>query len=136
MDTFSEKRWEAKKKFSKKQVSDSGMAFVLIALIVFLFTGHNWAIYIAFAGQILNMTVPSVFKPFAWLWLGFSAVAGAIISRLILALVFFLIVTPMALLRRALGKDTLLLKKFKKGKGSVFVERNKKYTETDIATPF
>jgi hypothetical protein len=135
MDTFKEKGKKGSG-LSKKQISDSGMAFVLIALIVFLFTGNIWAIYVAFAGQILNMTVPSLFKPFAWLWLGFSSVAGAIISRIILALVFFLIVTPMALLRRIFGKDTLMLKKFRKGRESVFMTRDKTYDESDIISPF
>ena len=135
MDTFGEKG-KGGGKLSLKQISDSGMAFVLIALIVFLFTGDVRAIYVAFAGQLLNMTIPVVFKPFAWLWLGFSSIAGAIISRIILALVFLLIVTPMALLRRVLGKDTLMLKKFKKGSGSVFVTRDKTYDDSDIVSPF
>ncbi len=135
MDTFGEKG-KGGGKLSLKQISDSGMAFVLIALIVFLFTGDVRAIYVAFAAQLLNMTIPVVFKPFAWLWLGFSSIAGAIISRIILALVFLLIVTPMALLRRVLGKDTLMLKKFKKGSGSVFVTRDKTYDDSDIVSPF
>jgi len=136
MDTFSEKGKGLKTVLTHRQISDSGMAFVLIALIVFLFTGNVVAVYVAFAGQILNMTVPLVFKPFAWLWLGFSKIAGAIISRIILAFVFYFVVTPVAIIRKVLGKDTLLLKKFKKGSGSVFVERNKLYDNSDIVSPF
>ena len=136
MDTFSEKGKGLKRDLTRREISDSGMAFVLIALIVFLFTGDVRAIYVAFAGQLLNMTLPVFFKPFALLWLGFSRIAGAIISRIILAFVFYLIVTPMAIIRKIMGKDTLLLKKFKKGSSSVFVERNKLYDSSDIVSPF
>jgi hypothetical protein len=136
MDTFSEKGKRLKTGLTHREISDSGMAFVLIALIVFLFTENAVAVYVAFAAQILNMTIPLVFKPFAWLWLGFSKVVGAFISRIILAFVFYFIVTPVAIIRKLLGKDTLLLKRFKKGTGSVFVERNKKYDNSDIVSPF
>ncbi len=40
------------------------------------------------------------------------------------------------LLRRAMGKDTLRLRDFKKGQGSVFHTRSGPFAPADLKTPF
>jgi len=82
------------------------------------------------------MTVPSVFKPFAKLWFGLSHFIGTFLSKIILSIVFYTIITPMGLLRQMMGKDSLMLKKFKRGSNSVFVERNHTYKSEDILKPY
>ena len=47
----------------------------------------------------------------AWLWLGH--LLGYVNTRVILALVYFLVITPVALLFRLLGRDALRLKRVK-----------------------
>ena len=123
-------------KITKKQAADSGMALVLISLIVHLIWKVDTALYLAVIFLVVNMTVPSIFKPFAWLWFGFSTMLGTIMSKVLMTVVFVVIVTPIGLLRRLLGKDSLKLKAFKKSKGSVFLSRDHKYTENDILKPF
>ncbi|MGI6393806.1 MAG: SxtJ family membrane protein [bacterium] len=119
-----------------KKALDSGLALVLISLIVFFITDCLYALYFATGFLLLCMTIPSVFKPFAKVWFGFSHLLGAIVSKVILSIVFFVVVTPIGLLRELLGKDSLMLKKFKKGKDSVLVERNHLYTKDDISKPY
>jgi hypothetical protein len=121
---------------SKKQALDSGLALVLISLIVFFITKNIYAIYFATFFTLICMTVPSVFKPFAKLWFGLSHLIGTVLSKIILSIVFYTIITPMGLLRQMLGKDSLMLKKFKKGTGSVFVERDHTYKSEDILKPY
>ncbi len=44
----------------------------------------------------------------AWqLWMGLGLAIGAVVSPIVLGLIFFLIFTPLALLFRALGRDPL-----------------------------
>lgn len=136
MDTFSEKKGKQKSVMTSKQAVDGGMALVLISLLLLLFLEEMAFLYIAIAFQVLNMTIPSVFKPFAKLWLGFSHLLGTVMSKIILSTVFYTVITPIGLIARLAGKDSLQLKKFKKGTGSVFVERNQKYTETDVVKPY
>jgi hypothetical protein len=50
--------------------------------------------------------------------------------------VFCCIVTPIGLIRRAMGKDTLKLRAFKRAKSSVMLVRNHAFTPSDIARPF
>ncbi|HNW15113.1 MAG TPA: SxtJ family membrane protein [bacterium] len=121
---------------SKKMALDSGLALVLISLIVFFITKNIYAIYFATGFTVVCMTVPIVFKPFAKLWFGLSHFIGTFLSKIILSIVFYTVITPVALLRQVMGKDSLMLKKFKKGTDSVFVERNHTYKSEDILKPY
>jgi len=57
-------------------------------------------------------------------------------SRVVLTLAFFLVLTPVALLRRALGHDPMRRKGWKAGSASVFETRDHTYTAEDIERPF
>jgi hypothetical protein len=41
------------------------------------------------------------------LWMGLSEILSFVLTRVILALIFFIIVTPIGLIRRISGKETL-----------------------------
>jgi len=43
---------------------------------------------------------------------------------------------PVAILRRLAGKDSLKLRAFKASKGSIMLERNHKFSATDLERPF
>ena len=60
---------------------------------------------------------------------------GAINSRIILGLIFFLILTPIALLSRLFSKDKMQLKK-KADKASYFKMRNHVYSSEDFENPW
>ena len=136
MDTFKQNKTAEKVQITKKQASDSGMALVLIALICLAAVRHDAFLWAAMVILVLDMIFPVIFKPFAFVWFGFSRVFGTFMSKIMLALVFFLIVFPMGLLRRILGKDTLRLHQFRREKTSVFAERNHEYTAADLDKPY
>ena len=125
-----------KKKITKDQSRDTGMAMVLLLLIVFLARKKEGYLFAAMALHVVNMTVPQVFRPIAVLWLGLSELLGAVVSRILLSIVFFLIVTPIAILRRLMGKDALKLRAFKAGNDSVMLERNHTFVGRDLEKPF
>lgn len=67
----------------------------------------------------------------AWLWTKLSEVMGAVSSKVILSLVFFLFLLPIALLSRLVGKkDNLQLKKPEVG--SNYFARNHKFGAKDL----
>jgi hypothetical protein len=115
---------------------DTGMALTLLCLIAYLVTDRPGWVVSATTLLVVNMTAPKLFAPASKLWFGLSAVLGAVMSRVILTLVFFLVLTPVGLLRRAMGKDTLKLAAFKQGAGSVFVTRGERITAADLKSPF
>lgn len=120
----------------RQRCVDTGMALALICLIVGLLREKTGWLAAAAAVLVLNMTAPKVFGPASKLWFGLSAVMGSVMSRVILSLVYFLVLTPVGLLRRALGKDTLRLAAFKKGRESVFHQRSGAVTGAELKTPF
>ena len=77
-----------------------------------------------------------VFKPLAIVWFGFSHFLGFIVSKIILSLVFFLVVTPMGFIRKVFGADSMKTRLWKKGDGSVLVDRDHLYTKEDIEKPY
>lgn len=121
---------------SIKECSDTGMAMVLIALLLYLFFPVKALLLCAIALLIVNMTMPALFKLFAIAWLGFSHLLGTVMSKIILTGIFFGIVTPLALLRRTLGHDPMQLKRWKGDSNTVFVKRDHTYTPNEIERPY
>jgi len=124
------------KAISKKQASDTGMAVVLILLLIGFFTKSDIYFKIAIPLLVINMIFPLFYYFFAFAWLGFSTILGTVVSKIILSIVYIILVFPMGLIRRMSRKDPLQLKKFKKNKNSVFITRNISFTSKDIEKPY
>jgi len=71
----------------------------------------------------LGLTFPGILKPLQKVWMEFSAVMGFFVSRIILSGLFFLILSPIGLIARLLGKD-LLDRKIDKSVGSYWKNRD------------
>jgi hypothetical protein len=112
------------------------MALVLVFLLLFAFRKREALVFVAMVLLALDMIVPQVYKSVAVVWLGLSELLGAISSKVLLSIAFFILVVPIGLLRRLLGKDSLKLKAFKQDQGSVMSERNHKFVDEDIVRPF
>jgi len=125
-----------KRKITKDQSRDTGMAMVLLFLLLFASRKHPWYLYTAMALHVINMIVPKIYSPVAVLWLGLSDAMGAVMSKVLLSIVYFLVVTPIAILRRISGKDSLKLRVFKASKESVMVKRDHLFTARDMESPY
>lgn len=101
------------------------VVFVLVAAMP-IFNGEAprwWAAFVALAFLLLAFAAPQVLKPLNLLWLRFGMLLHKVMNPLIMALLFFLTVTPIALLMRLAGKDPLRLK-FDPQAKSYWIERN------------
>jgi hypothetical protein len=121
---------------SRTQARDTGMALVLICLLAALWSNNRTFLVAGVVLLVADMTAPSLFKPAAKLWFGLSHVLGTVMSKILLGTVFFTVVTPMALIRRALGKDSMQVTKWRSGDESVFSVRDHTFTAKDIETPY
>jgi hypothetical protein len=137
---MTDKNFSKKKSFvgniSKEQAKDAGMAVVLILLLLGIFLKQRVFYPYAAAALAVNMILPGIYKPFAVIWFGIANFLGTIMSKVLLTIVYILLVVPIGLLRRLLGKDSLQLKKFKKNGSSVFRERDHLFQSTDIENPY
>jgi hypothetical protein len=125
-----------KTNITKEESRDTGMAMVLLLLVLYLFQKREGLVAAAIALHVLNMTVPQIFRPAAVVWLGLSHVLGTVMSKILLAIVFFLIVTPMGVIRKITGKDSLKLRDFRASEESVMWERNYTFTAIDLEKPY
>lgn len=119
-----------------EKCKDSGLALVLISLICYQVWKLEIFIILAIIFLVVAMTYPLIFQPFARFWFALSTALGTVVSKIILTVLFFVIVLPIGLVRRALGKDAMQMKSWKKGKESVFRTRQHKFTAKDLEHPF
>jgi hypothetical protein len=124
------------KTISSEQCKDSGLALVLICMICYLVWKHQFLILLAIAFLLVAMTYPPIYKPFARLWFGLSTALGTVVSRIILTIVFYAVVLPVSLIRRALGKDAMKIKIWKKDNASVFRRREHRFSAKDLEHPY
>jgi hypothetical protein len=121
---------------SEKQCFDTGIAMAIISIITGLFSHRQGFQFLTMGILVINLLVPKFYFPFAIFWFGLSKLLGIITSKVILGLVFYIVVTPVGLIRKICGNDRLDLKRFKKDKLSVFTVRNHKYISSDLKNMF
>ena len=102
----------------------SNRSFGIVFFIVFLLIGiyplfkngefRSWSIIISLIFLVLGIIDSKLLSPLNKLWFKFGLMLGKIISPLIMGIIFFIVVTPTAIIMRILGKDLLNLKYNKK----------------------
>ena len=86
-------------------------AFVVVGLWPLLH-GHSiryWALLIACIFLLLAGLAPRTLRPLNLLWGKFGNLLHRVVSPIVMGVVFFLVVTPIATIMRVLGKDPLRL---------------------------
>ena len=112
------------------------MAMVLICLLIAHIGHHERFVFVAIVLLVINMVWPSCFHYPSKLWFGLAHLMGAVMSRVLLTVLFFGLVTPLGLVRRIGGADPMQMKKWKKGNSSVFRTRDHTYSAQDIEQPY
>lgn len=103
-----------------------------LVVIYFIFKArYPWLLYVAAAIGVLSIAVPVVGDLIVKGWFKLAEVLGAINGRILLSLIFFLILFPIAVLSRMGRKNPLGMKS--ENKDSAFTERNHLYTAKDLA---
>lgn len=123
-------------KISKKQTIDTGLAILLILIIITFLANDLLYVKIMFPVILVTMIYPKLLYPLAVIWLSISKILGTIISKVILSIIFIIMVLPIGYLRRIIGKDNLKLREFKKDSKSVFINRDYLFTKKDLEKPF
>lgn len=115
---------------AKKRASDRsfGLVFLVALLLIAAYLwwhGRGGAVYFAAAGLAfgaLGLFVPHVLAPANWIWTKFGLLLHRLISPIIIASLFFLVITPVGLLMRAVGQTPLAVK-FDKSAQSYWITR-------------
>lgn len=100
------------------------VVFLVIALVPWAFGGkfRVWSLGVAAAFGVVAFAAPGILAPLNRLWLRFGQLLHRIVSPLVLGIMFFLVITPIGLLMRALGKDPLR-RRFDRGAPTYWIPR-------------
>ena len=117
------------------KLKNSNRSFGLLFFIVFLglslwplIRGNNLNIYlltICVIFLILGLMNSKLLSPLNKNWIKFGEILGIIIAPIIMASIYFIVLTPISLIVRIFGKDLLGLKFFKK-QDTYWIKRKKK----------
>ena len=88
------------------------IVFLILALYPLIKNGNIsiWFLSISLIFLGLGLINSKILSPLNKLWSKFGIFLGKIISPIIMGIIFFLVVTPIGLLMRLLGKDLINLK--------------------------
>lgn len=111
----------------------SDRAFGIVFTVLFLAIGlwplidgaeaQIWSLVVASLILATALVRPALLAPFNLAWMKFGILLHKITNPIIMGLIFFLAVTPTALIMRALGKDPLR-RKFDPSAESYWIERD------------
>ena len=118
---------------SKIKIS-SNRSFGLVFFAVFLILAlwplkyeediRLWSLVLSIIFFILGIFNSKLLTPLNKLWFKFGILLGSIVSPIIMGIVYFLVVTPIGVFMRLLGKDLLKTSKVKSA-STYWIKRNK-----------
>ena len=87
------------------------VGFLVIAMVAKV----SWALYVSLGVGLLGLASGAAAKFIDYLWYKLAAVLALIVPNILMGVIFYLILTPIAILSRLFGaKDQLTLKNTKK----------------------
>jgi hypothetical protein len=100
---------------SRRQLRRFGLVVGAVLILIAIAWRGDWAFgsgtrVLAGVGAllaVLGLAVPAALRPVYRVWMGLALVLGHVMTRVLLTLVFFLLVTPIGIVRRALGGDPI-----------------------------
>ena len=107
-----------------------GLVFFFVFLTISLWPLLNdgepriWPLAIAIFFLILGLLNSKLLTPLNFLWFKFGLLLGAIVSPIVMGVIFFLVITPIGFFMKILGKD-LLNNKYDNKKKSYWINRSK-----------
>ena len=110
----------------------SNRSFGIVFFVVFLIIGlwpllnngdiRNWSVIISAIFLVLGLLNSKVLTPLNKAWFRFGIFLGNFIAPIVMAIVYFLVVTPIGILMKIVKKDLINLKK--NNNKSYWIEKN------------
>lgn len=100
-----------------------------LVVFYFIFKSVYW-LYAAAAVGLLSVFVPVAGNGIVWVWFKIAELLGAINGKIILTILFWVFLFPIALLYRLSAKNPLSVKRTRET--SLYHERNHTYTKEDL----
>lgn len=114
---------------AKEKVLQALLVIITGLLVIYFIFDNEVFLIIAVSIGIISLLVPKLGEWIVWLWYKIAEILGWINSRILLTLIFYLFLMPIAFFYRLFNKDPLKLKRQQK---TMFKTRNHQYTKEDL----
>ena len=105
-----------------------GLVFFIFFMIITIYPLKSggelryWSLILSFIFLVLGLLNSSILSPLNKAWFKFGLLLGSIVSPIVMGLIFFGVITPIALIMKFLRKDLLSLKK--NNNSTYWIEKN------------
>jgi hypothetical protein len=117
------------KENNKSKSLETLLVLVGALIVVFWISPKKIYLLIALVFVFIGVVSPYLTSKISWLWLKFAEILGSVMSKVILSVIYFIFLVPIALIYRMTQKNPLFLKK---QNGSYYIERNKQFIPKDL----
>ena len=126
--------FRAMERMDRKKNLETILVIVTGFLILYILTDKGYWLFISVVVGVVGLIIDPFARGLSWLWYKIAEFLGRIVSTVLLTVVFYFLLLPLALLYRLKNKDLLELRNI--NRNSMWVERKHRYTEDDILKPF
>jgi hypothetical protein len=117
MNPFEEVNWNPdlteRRKFARSLIIGFPCVAGLLILVTWLKTGH-WKLEpalgiggVGLAIGLVLLALPGIARPFYVIWYGFACAIGLVVGNILLAVVFYILITGVGLAMRAAGRCSM-----------------------------
>lgn len=101
------------------------VGFVFVSLI----SGKEWVLYISLVAGLAGIFSDYISSKIAWAWFKLGELMNMVFPKIILTVVFYIFLLPIAFLSRIGSKDPM---KLKKGYSSYYSDRTTEFKKEDF----
>jgi len=114
----------------KKSSKETVLVITVGFLALYLIFKHRIFLTLSFVIGLAGILSFWLSEKIDFVWNKLSLLLGKISNTILLTLIFFLVLTPMGLIRRLLGKGSML--RVRQGQQSSFTDREHSFTKKDL----
>lgn len=102
--------------------------------VLFLVTKHNWMLYVGLGVGLLGAISAFLAEKIDWIWTKIGWILSKIIPNIFMTIIFYLVLTPTAVLSRLLGKKDPM--DLKNNASSLFKTKSTTFTKESFEKPW
>ncbi len=131
------KNIKSDKKELKKFGVSIGIVSLVVGIILLIYSKQSYPYFLGVGGVLIISAYifPTILFPLQKVWMALAVVLGFIMTRVILSILFYIVITPINFISRLFGKDFLNLK-IEKEKKSYWNLRDEEYEKSSTEKQF
>lgn len=115
------------------ETSKTQLVIVVGLLVIAAILDNEYVAYASLFIGLICLIIPVAGHWIVWGWYKLALILSKVMNPLVLGLVYFLFISPIAIFFRLFGNDPMRLKD---NKGSLYEVREKTYTKEDLEKPW